>query len=408
MVYLIGVITLFYKSLMGEIKKYKKINVFILGAIVFILAFNYQMGIDWTNYQRIYDIRIIPYNFKDLLFDNPFREERGYILLNLFGRKLGLNYEIFMGILLSFGIICILKIGEKRANNIYIFMYVIILKYMLIASLEPTIRQFLAVSIIALGYKYIEEKKIIKYLLHIILAIQFHSSAILGVILYFLDKINITLKKTIFLIILFPIFLEIIPISLEIISNFIPSISRFSGYFTSLRYGMSNSRSLLGNIYSLGIMILYLYSIFFSDAKKQKNYIKNMSIIYIIISYFQNQLPILYRVQEYFVIGFAISMSFIGSTTIFNYKIIYNKKGIGVIFVFLLYLVMTKEIVSNIYGSELSKKRYGEYKNYFIELLLGRTKETFQEKSHKYEKEIRSMVDEQNRNKSQLLRERNE
>ena len=61
---------------------------------------------------------------------------------------------------------------------------------------------------------------------------------------------------------------------------------------------------------------------------------------------------------------------------------------------------MTSEIVNNIYGNELNKKRYGEYKNYFIELLLGRTKETFQEKSHKYEKEIKSMVDEQNRNKS--------
>ena len=100
-------------------------------------------------------------------------------------------------------------------------------------------------------------------------------------------------------------------------------------------------------------------------------------------------------------------MSFIGSTTIFNYKIIYNKKRIGVIFVFLLYLIMTRETVSNIYGSELNKKRYGEYKNYFIELLRGRTKENFQEKSHKYEKEIKSMVDEQNRNKNQLLREKN-
>ena len=124
MVYLIGFIILFCKSLMGETKKYKKINIFILGFIVFILSFNYQMGIDWTNYQRLYDIRIIPYNFKDVFFNNPFHQEKGYILLNLIGKKIGINYEIFIGILLSFCIICILKIGEKRANNIYIFIYI--------------------------------------------------------------------------------------------------------------------------------------------------------------------------------------------------------------------------------------------------------------------------------------------
>lgn len=408
MIYFSIFFIIFYNSLMYEVYKKRKRVILILSLIVFILAFNYQMGSDWLNYQRIYDIRITPYEFKDIIFNNPFHQEKGYILLNLVGKKLRLNYESFMGLLLSFSIISILKIGIKKASNSYIFIFVIIIKYVLIASLEPTIRQFLAISIIGLSYKYIEEKKMIKYLLCILIAMQFHSSAIIGIILYFLDKINITLKKTIFLIIFFPIFFKIIPISLDIISNFIPNISRFSGYFTSLRYGMSNSRSLLGNIYSLGIMIVYLYFIFFSDAQKQRNYIKNMAIIYIIIGYFQNQLPILYRVQEYFVIGFAISMSFIGSTTIFNYKIIYNKRRIGVIFIFLLYLIMTRETVSNIYGSELNKKRYGEYKNYFIELLLGRTKETFQEKSYKYEKEIKSMVDEQNRNKSQLLRERNE
>lgn len=406
MVYLIGFIVLFYKSLIGEVKKYKKINLLILGAIVFILAFNYQMGIDWTNYQRIYDIRIIPYDFKEILYNNPFREERGYILLNLIGNKLGFNYEIFMGMLLSFCIICILKIGEKRSNNIYLFVYLIVVKYILGASLEPTIRQLLAVSIITLGYRYIEEKNIIKYLLYVILAMQFHNSAILGIGIYFLDKINLSLKKVVFLIILFPIFLKIVPISLEIISNFIPSIERFSSYFTKLRYGMSVSRSLLGNIYSLGIMILYLYFIFFSDAKKQKNYIKNMAIIYIVIFYFQNQLPILYRVKEYFIVGFAISISFVGSTTIFNYKIKYNKKRVGIIFIALIYLIVTREIIVNLYGNELNEKRYGEYKNYFIELLLGRTKETFKEKSYKYEKEIRSMVEEQNNNKVQLLREK--
>ena len=406
MIYFSIFIFMFYNSLKYEIiKKKKSIFLFIVG-VVFILAFNYQMGTDWINYQRIYDVEIILYNAKDILFNNPFKQEKGYILLNLLGKILGLNYEIFIGLLISFGVICLLKVGEKKVENIYLFIFLIIYKYLLIASLEPTIRQLLAISIIALGYKYIEEKKIIIYLLYVILAIQFHSSAILGIGIYFLDKINLTLKKVIFLIVFFPFFLKILPISLTIVSVVVPKLEKFSVYFTSLRYGISTSRSLLGSIYSLGIMILYLYFIFFSDANNQKKYIKNMAIIYILISYFQNQLPILYRVKEYFILGFAISMSYVGSMTIFNKKIKYNKKRVGIIFIILIYLITTREIVNSLYGSELDKKRYGEYKNYFIEFLLGQTKKNFQEKSYKYEKEIKSLVEEQDSKKLQLLRER--
>jgi hypothetical protein len=68
---------------------------------------------------------------------------------------------------------------------------------------------------------------------------------------------------------------------------------------------------------------------------------------------------------------------------------------------------MTREVVNNIYGNELNKKRYGEYKNYFIELILGRAKENFQEKRSGYERLIRNIVEEQDRKKRQLLMERN-
>lgn len=400
MIYFSIFLITFYNSLKYEINKNNRGISLLFLFIVLILAFNYQMGSDWLAYQRIYDIRIIPYDFKDIAVNNPFREEIGYILLNLIGKKIGLNYEIFMGILLSFCIISILKVGEKKARNKYLFIFLIFFKYLLVAALEPTIRQLLAVSIITLGYKYIEEKKLIKYLLCVILAMQFHSSAFLGIGIYFLDKINLTLKKIIFLVILFPIFLKILPISLAIISNFIPIVGRFSGYFISLNYGMSISRSLLGNIYNLGIMILYLYFIFFSDAKKQKKYIKNMAIIYILISYFQNQLPILYRVQEYFILGFAISISYIGSTTIFNKKIIYNNRGIGIFFICFIYLITSWERVNSLYATELNRMRYGNYKNYFIELILGRAKKNFQEKSSEYEKLIINMLEKQNKNKN--------
>ena len=89
MIYFSIFIFMFYNSLKYEIiKKKKSIFLFIVG-VVFILAFNYQMGTDWINYQRIYDVEIILYNAKDILFNNPFKQEKGYILLNLLEKILG-------------------------------------------------------------------------------------------------------------------------------------------------------------------------------------------------------------------------------------------------------------------------------------------------------------------------------
>lgn len=407
MIFLTIYLFLLYKSIIFEINKRKKTMFIIISIITFILAFNYQMGIDWTNYQKIYDLKISDFELKDIIFNNSFREEKGYLILNILGNKLGLNYEVFMGILLSFCIVTLLNLGKKYSRNIFLFIGVILGKYLLAASLEPTIRQLLAVSIIALGYKYIEKKSLINYLFCVILAMQFHSSAIIGIGIYFLDKINITIKKSIFIILIFPIILKILPEVLEIVSSFIPTIGRFNNYFNNIRYGIGFSRSLLGNIYRLGIMFLYLYFIFFSDMKNQKKYIKNMAIFYIIISYFLNQLPILYRIQEYFVFSFAISLSYVGSTTIFDKKIKICKREIGLVFVCLIYIIMIRETFQSFYGSELNREKYGRYKNYFIELVLGKTSKNFREKSLEYEKKIKSIILEQNKQKEINLRNNN-
>lgn len=404
MIFLTIYLFLLYKSIIFEINKRKKTMFIIISIITFILAFNYQMGIDWTNYQKIYDLKISDFELKDIIFNNSFREEKGYLVLNILGNKLGLNYEVFMGILLSFCIVTLLNLGKKYSRNIFLFIGVILGKYLLAASLEPTIRQLLAVSIIALGYKYIERKSLINYLFCVILAMQFHSSAIIGIGIYFLDKINITIKKSIFIILIFPIILKILPEVLEIVSSFIPTIGRFNNYFNNIRYGIGFSRNLLGNISRLGIMFLYLYFIFFSDMKNQKKYIKNTAIFYIIISYFSNQLPILYRVQEYFIFSFAISLSYVGSTTIFDKKIKICKKEIGLVFVCLIYIIIIRGTFQTFYGSEVNREKYGRYKNYFIELVLGKTSKNFREKSLEYEKKIKSIILDQNKQKEINLR----
>ncbi len=374
-----------------------KINILIFSAVI-ILAFNYKMGTDWLNYQKYYDLEIIKYCFKDIIFNNPFREEKGYIFLNFLGNKLGLNYEFFMAILISFCVFNILKIGIKKSKNYYLFILIIFVQYLLVASLEPTIRQFIAVTMTVIGYRYIEEKELLKYFLIILMAIQFHTSAITGLIIYFLDKIDIN-KKRLFLLIAF-IFtiIKILPFIFKSVSNIISNryIDMYLNYFNSIVYGMSQNKSIKGNIFIFIITLIYLYIVFFAydNSNNRKNYIKNAALIYIVCNYFQNMLPILYRVQEYFVIPFAITLSYGSQITFFNKKIIFYKnsfKYFVIIFINILFLfIFTRKI----YNSELNKIRYGNYKNYFIEKIKGNVADNFYEKKKGYEENIEKLVNE--------------
>ena len=182
------------------------------------------MGTDWLNYQRNYDLDIIKYSFKDIIFNNPFREEKCYMLLNLLGNTLRLNYEFLMAIFISFCVINILKIGIKKSKNYYLFILIIFVQYILVASLELTIRQFIAVTLTVVGYRYIERKELLKYFLIILIVMQIHTSAVIGFIIYFLDKITLNKKRTCFLIISIFIMIKILPFIFEYITSFISNI----------------------------------------------------------------------------------------------------------------------------------------------------------------------------------------
>ena len=398
MIYFFIFITLFILSIKNENKKRDKIFKLVVYFIIFILAFNYKMGTDWLAYQEYYDIKILNYSFKDIILNNPFREERGYIFLNFLGNKLGLNYEFFMAILISFCVINILKVGIKRSKNYYIFTLIIFVQYLLIASLEPTIRQFITVTLTVIGYRYIERKEPLKYFLIILIAIQFHTSAILGVIIYFLNKIDIN-KKRLFLLIAF-IFtiIKILPFIFKSASNIISNryVNMYLNYFNDIFYGMSKNRLIKGNIFIFIITLIYLYIVFFAydNSKNKKVYIKNAALIYIVCNYFQNILPILYRVQEYFIVPFAITLSYSSQITFFNKKIIFYKdiyKYFVIIFINILFLFIFME---KIYNSELNKIRYGDYKNYFIEKIKGNVTNNFKEKKKGYEENIKKLLNE--------------
>lgn len=399
MIYFFIFIILFILSIKNENKKRAKVSNLIVGFITFILAFNYKMGTDWLAYQEYYDIKILNYSFKDIILNNPFREEVGYVILNILGNKLKLNYEFFMAILISFCIINILKIGSKKSENYYIFILVIFVEYIFGVSIEPVIRQFIAVTMTVIGYRYIEKKELLKYFLIILVAIQFHTSAVLGLIIYFLDKIKINKKRILVLAIIIFTIIKILPFLLENISNLISNryIDMYL-YYANEIYKTKINKTLIEKIINNIMTLIWLYIIFFTHNENKKNYIKNSALIYVICNYFQDMLPILYRVQGYFVVPFAITLSYSPKITFFNKKIIFYKNSFRYIMIVFIYILFISIFVRRVYTTDLNIMRYGKYKNYFIEWINGNKANNFEEKKKEYKKNINKLINER-RNK---------
>ena len=204
MLYYVGVFfILFFGALKYDFKKNKKekkgyLTIFI---IIFVLAFNYQMGSDWLNYQEFYDNVTHKIGIKDLYNgrDLRFLSEKGYILLNIFFHKLGFNYEMFSGISMAICIFIILRFVKRKSDNYFVAYYILIVNILFGFSMEPIMRQFLATSIVVLAFNYIEKKKFIKYFLLIMLAAQFHNSAYICIFFYFLDKFTIKRRINVYI-----------------------------------------------------------------------------------------------------------------------------------------------------------------------------------------------------------------
>ena len=121
-----------------------------------------------------------------------------------------------------------------------------------------------------------------------------------------------------------------------------------------------------------------------------------MAIIYILINYFQYLLPILYRINQYFVLGFSICM---GSVAMLHFTgdnfVKFTSKKLKVLYVIFLYIPFSLSFW-RMSSTELNRVRYFNYKNYFIEMIKGNLKKDFKEKSEDYEKIIEKLIKKEN------------
>lgn len=202
---MISTILLFLAEKKSILIKGKKINKFIviIALIIPMIVASSRLIIDVGD-SKLYGKTIFDYalnnnwiNYYDYFHNNYFSFESGFLLLTFIISKFTSNYHILFFIFSLINIILIydglnkLKPYMKFSNwNAMLVFYLLFFGETL-----NIVRQSLAIAIVFWGLHYVFEKKPFKFLVTVLIAMQFHVSSVIAIILYFLYYVIKKLKN---------------------------------------------------------------------------------------------------------------------------------------------------------------------------------------------------------------------
>ncbi len=294
-----------------SIAKHSKMERLLIILLALFFCFGYMTGSDWRNYETYYswlDEGISGF----LLIMEP-----GYHLLALFFYKLGVPFWPFFIALKLFAFFCLLHFIRKYScKNQLLTITFFLFIFGLYLYIDNPMRNLLAICVSYFVYQYVEEKNWIKVLIVIMLAVFFHMSAILLLLLIPFYPIRLNNLK---LFLLFVFFNIIIVLSYEFLItkiiaafSFIPLVEAKVEHYFIEGSGLENNR-----LISLGFLVQF---VFFLLALYKRRQIENMpyghivfwgTICYIFLYRIAAIIDIFYRLQLYMSIFYSIGVCYV-------------------------------------------------------------------------------------------------
>lgn len=284
-------------------KEGKKVNYIFwtLSMIVLMLIFGFRecgVGVDDNSYKRIFE-EVSHYGVLGQFFRTTM--EPGYLTLNYIVSLFTDNFQVMLFITAAIPIFLYYKALEYESDKISMFWGVFLTGTLLFIYFCGITRLFIASSIIAYGFRFVLEKKPIKYIIIVLIATSFHYSAIFMMfLLYFAIEKEDAKKSNLKLIILITI---VMPLIIYIVTTHIfPNMGdRYQGYTD----GSSTTFTLM-SLDKLPFVIIALF--FTKDMEKTNPNIKKYITVYamaVIISVYSVFMDI-GRMQWYCVFAMCI------------------------------------------------------------------------------------------------------
>lgn len=154
---------------------------------------------------------------------------------------------------------------KKYSSNIYISVIVSIALGSFGFALSA-LRQVLALSLVIISFKYIEERKPVKFTIFVILASLFHNTALIFLVAYFLYSIKFKLKNILLMCVAMVI---AVPFARPVVERILPLIGAHENYYEYLESDKLLSVSgmiISALIFAFCVICLWLGK---KDAKRQ-------------------------------------------------------------------------------------------------------------------------------------------
>lgn len=330
------------------ILKRVRIIFYILSFIVIfcLSAFRFDVGIDYGSYSNWFDKMSTGI---DAYFEPLFLLT--VTIIQLFTDNTQWLFIVSSAITIGFIFASIHKQSSMPALSVFLFCTMGFLSHSF-----NLIRQFVAISIVLYSLHYLINKKIIKYVLLIIMAAMFHKTAIIMIPLYYL--INRSYKRVEYLIITILAFLSLI------FQNNIKSflIETFYSQYQDTDFIYQNITSIYYAIICAVLLMLTIYLLYnnkMSLLDPKDNAIVNIVLLITLMHTFLTWVPLSNRISLYLDIFLIIIIPLYISYIDSRVRKVFALSVITVFFLSSAYKSLDDNVNGVLpYQSTLSEKRY--------------------------------------------------
>lgn len=228
--------------------KFKNQQIFFINILVLSIIAGLRTNNIGTDTEAYYDL----FNWINEGYGEHI--EIGWRLLNRFVHAIGGSYNLLLWLVSLLTLFPLYYFFKNNSKNINLCLFIYYSLYAYCNSFNG-MRQFLAVSLVFLGYDFLLQRKIIKYIVFILIAMSFHISSFLAFIPYFLKKLKLT-NTLIIISLISTLFVGLILSD----SIFEIILGPYSHYLTSEHGYRESSTSALIMSVLVSLMFLFLFT----------------------------------------------------------------------------------------------------------------------------------------------------
>lgn len=290
---LIGIISLTIKN------KNIRRKFFLYGAFIDLFLFlslrALTVGIDMPIYLQIYDdCNLYGWN---VIYN--LRYEVGFITYTKLIANIINSEQIYVCITAFLALIGPFYIIKKYSKNYFLSVFLFI-TFQFFTYDFYLLRQVIAISIVLLSIKFVEERKLFKFIFMVLLATIFHTTTCLFLIVYWIYKIRVNNRKL--------LWLTGIAIAIMILGNTV--INMVFQYFYKYAYYSQLTNEGGGYFYLFVLICIFVFTTLIRDvyfnSEKTNSLWYNILIFAILVQLFATIQSIFNRVTIYYSISIII------------------------------------------------------------------------------------------------------